>query len=200
MYYLILPHILRKEDMPVKKFSRLIATVAALALGLGVSLTAIAAPSPSTTTTSGNSGSGSVSSYITKDKTNLTVSEVGENIWEEARQIAKKLFGEDAQVIKVLDINGTLTEPTDITIKYSALNPGQNIAILHKKADGTWESIRVVELLNGKTTGTFKSLSPVAIVVKGKIAPKTGVTVAVTGLLSIVALFGAAICFKKFKA
>ena len=75
----------------MKKFSRLIATVAALALGLGVSLTAIAAPSPSTTTTSGNSGSGSVSSYITKDKTNLTVSEVGENIWEEARQIAKKL-------------------------------------------------------------------------------------------------------------
>ena len=124
----------------MKKFSRLIATVAALALGLGVSLTAIAAPSPSTTTTSGNSGSGSVSSYITKDKTNLTVSEVGENIWEEARQIAKKLFGEDAQVIKVLDINGTLTEPTDITIVYSGLNPGQNIAILHKKADGTWVS------------------------------------------------------------
>ena len=184
----------------MKKFSRLIATVAALALGLGVSLTAIAAPSPSTTTTSGNSGSGSVSSYITKDKTNLTVSEVGENIWEEARQIAKKLFGEDAQVIKVLDINGTLTEPTDITIVYSGLNPGQNIAILHKKADGTWEDLPMVSLVNGEATATFKSLSPVAIVVKGKIAPKTGVTVAVTGLLSIVALFGAAICFKKFKA
>ena len=81
-----------------------------------------------------------------------------------------------------------------------AVNPGQNIGIMHKKADGTWESIRVVKVENGKVTGTFTSLSPVAIVVKGKISPKTGVTVAVTGLLSLVALFGAAICFKKFKA
>ena len=55
----------------------------------------------------------------------------------------------------------------------------------------------MVSLVNGEATATFKSLSPVAIVVKGKIAPKTGVTVAVTGLLSLVALFCAAICFKK---
>ncbi|MBP5529559.1 MAG: hypothetical protein J6X80_05850 [Lachnospiraceae bacterium] len=186
--------------MPVRKFSKLIATVAALALGLSFSLTAIAAPSPSTTN-SGNGGSGfDVSAYITATNEDVPASAVSEDIWEEARAAAKKLFGDDAQVIKVFSLTKDLNGDTDITIVTSVLNPGQNIAILHKKADGTWESIRVVELLNGKTTGTFKSLSPVAIVVKGKIAPKTGVTVAVTGLLSLVALFGAAVCFKKFKA
>ena len=182
----------------MKKFSRLIATVAALALGLGVSLTAIAAPSPSTTTTSGNGGSGSdVSAYVTATGENVPVSAVDQSIIDEAVKVAKQLFGDDAQVIKVVSLTKSLDGATDITIKYSALNPGQNIAILHKKADGTWESLRMVSLVNGEATATYTSLSPVAIVVKGKIAPKTGVTVAVTGLLSLVALFGAAICFKK---
>ena len=151
----------------MKKFSKFIATVAALALGLSFSLTAIAAPSPSTTTNSGNGGSGfDVSAYITATGEDVPASAVSEDIWEEARAAAKKLFGDDAQVIKVFSLTKTLNGDTDITICTSVLNPGQNIAILHKKADGTWESIRVVELLNGKTTGTFKSLSPVAIVVK----------------------------------
>ena len=184
----------------MKKFSKFIATVAALALGLSFSLTAIAAPSPSTTN-SGNGGSGfDVSAYITATGEDVPASAVSEDIWEEARAAAKKLFGDYAQVIKVFSLTKTLNGDTDITIVYSGLNPGQNIAILHKKADGTWEDLPMVSLVNGEATATYTSLSPVAIVVKGKIAPKTGVTVAVTGLLSLVALFGAAICFKKFKA
>jgi len=182
----------------VKKFSRLIATVAALALGLGVYMTAIAAPSPSTTTTSGNNGGGfDVSARITATGENVPASALGDDILEEAKKVAKQLFGDDAQVIKVFDLKYNLDGSTDITICYSGLNPGQNIAILHKKADGTWENLTMKKLVNGEATATFTSLSPVAIVVKGKISPKTGVTVAVTGLLSLVALLGAAICFKK---
>ena len=186
--------------MPVKKFSKLIASVAALVMGLSVSLTALAAPSPSTTTTNSGNGGFDVSAYISKDHTDVPASAVGEEIWAEARAAAKQFFGDDAQVIKVFSLTYNLTEATDITVVTSVLNPGQNIAILHKKADGTWENLRMVSLVNGEATATYTSLSPVAIVVKGKISPKTGVTIAVTGLLSLVALFGAAICFKKFKA
>ena len=179
----------------MKKFSKFIATVAALALGLSVSMTAFAAPSKTTTSNNNNN----TVTATTSDGKTVTVNAVTDAKVNEAKTAAVQMVNADATVMKVFDLSVSLSGPTDITMNVPGVTAGQNIAVLHQKADGKWESLKVVKVENGKVTATFTSTSPVAIVAKGKLAPKTGVVVATSGIAALIALFGAAICFKKFK-
>ena len=179
----------------MKKFSKLIATVAAMALGLSVSITAFAAPSKTTTS---DNNSNQVTATTSDGKT-VTVNAVTDAKVNEAKSAAVQMVNADATVMKVFDLSVSLSGPTDITMNVPGVTAGQNIAVLHQKADGKWESLKVVKVENGKVTATFTSTSPVAIVAKGKLAPKTGVVVATSGIAALIALAGAAICFKKFK-
>ena len=179
----------------MKKFSKFIATVAALALGLSVSMTAFAAPSKTTTSNNNNN----TVTATTSDGKTVTVNAVTDAKVNEAKTAAVQMVNADATVMKVFDLSVSLSGPTDITMNVPGVTAGQNIAVLHQKADGKWESLKVVKVENGKVTATFTSTSPVAIVAKGKLAPKTGVVVSSSGIVALLSLVGAAICFKKVK-
>ena len=75
------------------------------------------------------------------------------------------------------------------------ITAGQKVAVLHQKADGTWESRPVTNVSNGSVTATFDSLSPVAVV--SYASPKTGMSFPVAGVICIISLCGAALCMKK---
>lgn len=89
--------------------------------------------------------------------------------------------------------------------------------ILHMKADGTWEAIPTTAE-NGKLTATFTSLSPIVVVEVlekdsddgdddddnvtesgAPASPKTGETLPVAGVMTLICLAGAAVCAKRVR-
>ena len=116
-----------------------------------------------------------------------------------------------ATVLTVVDISlpeGTVIDPekgVDITIKAEGVKAGDNIILLHQKADGTWETITPSSVKDGVIVANFKSLSPVAIVkveapatTADGTAPKAGV-VTVLPFAALVCAAGAAGCARKVK-
>jgi hypothetical protein len=61
---------------------------------------------------------------------------------------------------------------TPVTVPFNLVNvvAGDNIVVLHQKADGTWETIIPDKVEDGKVTVSFTSLSPV-VFVRGTVAP-----------------------------
>mgnify|MGYP001034652848 FL=1 len=110
--------------------------------------------------------------------------------------------------------NGTVLQMVDVklpatfskvTIPFNLTNvmAGQNIIVLHLKADGQWEQIVPDKVENGKVTVTFSSLSPVIFVSLDKVpvkAPKTGDSNAVpfAAATAVLSLAGAAFAARKF--
>ena len=185
----------------MKKFFKLATAMAAVVMILGSSVTTFAATSTSTVNATASDVSAVTAS--TKDGAAVSVSAVTETVVTDAQKAAVALVGQDAdknagtvQVEKVFELKATLTGPTDITIAVPGITAGQKVAVLHQKADGTWESRPVTDVSNGSVTATFDSLSPVAIVTYA--SPKTGESLPVAGAACIIALFGAALCIKKF--
>lgn len=107
-----------------------------------------------------------------------------------------------------------------VTVKVPGLDASKTYVFLHQKADGSWEEIPATMNADGSLTGTFKGLSPVAVVEKvstGAAAPapaapaasaasanpatspKTADTSAMPYVAMMVALCGAAF-LKKAKA
>ena len=130
----------------------------------------------------------------------IKVTPVKKAVVTEAVAEAKKLVKETAVVMKAFDIElpkGDYSKGVQITMSVPNVVAGQDIAVLHQKADGTWESVKVNKVVNGAVTATFTSFSPVAIVAKDA-APKTGATVPATMVVAVLALAGAAVCYKKY--
>lgn len=184
----------------MKKFSKIAAVVATAVMVLGSSMTAFAA---TTSTVAATATDVSAVAAATEDGTAVTVSAVTETVVTDAQKAAVALVGQSAatnagtvQVEKVFELTATISGPTNITIAVPGVTAGQKVAVLHQKADGTWESVPVTNVSAGSVTATFTSLSPVAIVTYA--SPKTGESFPVAGAVCIVALFGAALCVKKF--
>ncbi len=185
----------------MKKFSKIAVAVAAAVMVLGSSMTAFAATSTSTVAATATDVSAVAATM--EDGTAVTVSNVTEAVVTDAQKAAVALVGQSAatnagtvQVEKVFELTAAISGPTNITIAVPGVTAGQKVAVLHQKADGTWESVPVTNVSAGSVTATFTSLSPVAIV--SYASPKTGESFPVAGAVCIVALFGAALCVKKF--
>lgn len=112
---------------------------------------------------------------------------------------AKAIVSETASVVKAFDVSlpeGDYSKGVQVTMNVPNIVAGQKIAVLHQKADGTWESLTVNNVANGAVTATFTSFSPVAIVAYDA-SPKTGSSFPAAMAVALVALAGAAVCFKK---
>ncbi len=185
----------------MKKFVKLAAVILSAAMVSGSALTVSAAVS--TSTVSATAADVADVAAKTADGKAVTVAAVTEAVVTEAQKAAVALVGQSAglnagtvQVEKVFELAAEISGPTDITLEVPGITAGQKIAVLHQKADGTWESVPVKGVAAGSVTATFTSLSPVAIV--SYASPKTGEGMPAAAVAALIALTGAALCMKKF--
>ncbi len=213
-----------------RKFAKVLAVACALSMMLGAS--AFAAPSTNSDTadtTDAQKPAASYSEGVTVSKITVNGQEVTPTVTPAtnaqvaaAKEEAKKLVAATATVLKAFDITlpeGDYSAGVKVTIGVPEVKAGQKIAVLHQKADGTWEKLAVNEVANGSVTATFYSFSPVAIVLESSEpaqapaqtpaqpqtagdttpkSPKTGSTFPAALAISVLALAGAAICGKKY--
>lgn len=86
-----------------------------------------------------------------------------------------ELFGIEPIVTADVHLeNSNVSEANPITVTFliAGINEGDTISVLHKKADGSWETL-LGTTGNGTVTVTFTSLSPVAFVRTAAVAPVT---------------------------
>lgn len=193
----------------MKKF---MALLCAGVLACSMNLVVFAAPSPSTSDTADNEvvGNSTVDEVRVWDEVlvdgvattgKVSVAEASEAKEAEAAAQAKAISAK-ASVLEVVEVSfdGSFKK---ITIPFNVKNvvAGQNIVVLHQKADGTWETITPDKVENGKVTATFTSLSPVAFVAVDGAAvtsPKTAdAYAAAIAMVAVVSLAGAAVAGKK---
>lgn len=87
---------------------------------------------------------------------------------------AKNVVGSNAFLAAIVELNVPEgTGAATFTLGCPNVWAGQDVTILHRKKDGTWESIKPSKLENNAVTFEMTSYSPVAIVVDTT-APKTG--------------------------
>lgn len=103
---------------------------------------------------------------------NVTVSPLDEDMKAIAARKASDQF--KAAPIAMADVNlegSNVSESNPITVTFliAGVKEGDVISILHKKADGSWETLAGTTG-NGTVTATFTSLSPVAFVRTGEAA------------------------------
>lgn len=112
-----------------------------------------------------------------------------------------------ATVLAVVEINLTAGDIPEggltLTIAADGIKAGENIVLLHQKADGTWETIKPSEVKDGAVVATFTSLSPVAIVkleapATTGTAPKAGASL-VLPVAALICAAGATVCGRKVK-
>lgn len=141
--------------------------------------------------------------------------EVAETVRTEAAAEAQKAAAAvsadtKATVLAVVEINlteGSIPEGgLELTIKAEGVKAGENIVLLHQKADGTWETITPSSVKDGEIVAKFTSLSPVAIVKleapkteEAPKAPKAGASL-VLPMAALVCAAGAVACGRKAKA
>ncbi len=185
----------------MKKFVKLAAAVLSAALVFGQAVAVSAAVS--TSTVSATATDVSAVAAKTADGVTVAVTPVTETVVTEAQKAAVALVGQSAslnagtvQIEKVFELTAAINGPTNITLEVPGITAGQKIAVLHQKADGTWESVPVVGVAAGSITATFTSLSPVAIV--SYASPKTGESMPVAAVAALIAFAGAVLCMHKF--
>lgn len=133
-----------------KGLALLLSVVMVLAMGM----TAFAA-SPGTT-----------SKDVTSDTKGVTVTNVAQQTVTAAKNQAAAI-NKNANVLAVVDVKYAGTIPAGgvaITLYAAGVKKGDNIVLLHQKADGTWEQIKPSIVGDGYVTAVFTNLSPVAIV------------------------------------
>lgn len=224
----------------MKKLSKILALGLAMALTFG--LTVSAAGSTSTTNSEvTNTTLAKQAEEVQKGATAKTEDGTAVNVTVEAATVdtfdsaaaaakdaAKTITKNEgtATVIATFKLSVDVTDkPVTITVKVPGVKADGKYAFLHY--DGAkWEVIAATNN-NGALTGTFKSLSPVAVVelkdgaepaapannnnnntgsnteaaapAPAAESPKTGETVPVAGILAVILLAGAAICAKKYQ-
>lgn len=128
------------------------------------------------------------------------VEAVSNEVVAKAQEQAKVMVAPNATVLKAFDVPAPAgidySKGVQITFAVPGIMAGQSIAVLHQKADGTWESLPVNHVGQDSVTATFTSFSPVAIVSYAA-SPKTGETLPAAALLAVICLAGAALCTKK---
>lgn len=200
---------------------KVLALVGALVLTFGMSMTAFAAESPSTATVSapagtdvaaetsvGTAGSGQVITGATLNSfaTTATVSSPvdGTKINAATGAQATKLIAAantevaSATILSIVDIEVPGNIPTIITLSGLNVVAGQNVDVIHLKADGTTEKCAISSVGNGTVSFVMNSYSPVAIVT-GAASPRTGaVSIYVIALIAMAGVAGAFVCARKF--
>ena len=78
------------------------------------------------------------------------------------------------------------------------MHAGQNVSIIHQKADGSFETIKPSKVVDGEVTFELSSFSPVAVVINAT-APKTGEIVMGVAILAMIGLAGVTVFGKKAK-
>lgn len=176
-------------NSPMKKFAAVLAALMVLSCG--------------TTVLAANS---STAADLAKDVkvesstgAEVTVKAVDEAVKEAA---VKEAVAENkkSEVVALVEVSVKGTGKVTLTFDVAGVKAGDNIYLLHQKADKTWEVIHPTKVADGKVTATFNSLSPVAIVKipAGETLPKTGAPV-VLPVVALICAAGAAVSAKKVK-
>lgn len=113
----------------------------------------------------------------------------------EANKVADKAF-----IASIVDI--TAPAGSTVTVKgVSNVWAGQKVLVLHKKADGTIETIVPSKVADHEVTFTSSTFSPFAIVVDttATTSPKTRDIVVAMSIIAMMALAGAAVAGKKVR-
>lgn len=189
---------------------RILALVAAATLVMGMSLSVSAASSTSSDTVA--SAAQSIKQEISVqdvldfvDNTELTTTVEGAKIIEvngptaaAAIKQAAALYGDDVTVATIVDLivpkgTGTAT----FTLACPNVWKGQSVTVLHQLSDGSWEKVTPNSVDNGSVTFTLSSYSPVAVVVDGAKAPKTGDPSMLFAMMAMASLAGVVAVNKK---
>lgn len=193
----------------MKKLSRVLALSMALSLIFGMNAFASGSTSTSTTKTTAPAKEAAkepatayASGVTTSNKVIIdgeevevavTVTTVTNAVVEAAQSKAKEIVGANATVLKAIEVSLPagidISKGVQITFNVPGVVAGQSIAVLHQKADGTWESVTVNSVGNGTVTATFTSLSPVAIVAHES-SPKTGENIPYAAVMTVLCLAG----------
>lgn len=149
------------------KAKKIVALVVAMVMVFALSSVALAIPSPTGSNVAGTSGNVQnieVKSISATKQADLT---------EAASSYIASQFGADyvADTLLALDLVVTRTDdkPVTISLNVAGVNVGDNILVIHEKADGSKEIVRAKVLANGVVEFTLSSFSPISIV---KVAPK----------------------------
>lgn len=117
-----------------------------------------------------------------------------------------EVTGEIAVDVTIVDEDGNdaaelfFSEQETLEVLFTVdLGEEELAAVLHQKADGSWESLKF-EMVDGKVKVVFSSLSPVVFVTKsakgeGGDSPKTGDTTGALAITFVALLAGAGYCF-----
>lgn len=189
---------------------RILALVCATVMVLAMGMTVCAAPSvgaadvaPSQITTPSQdldyeTVSNMVANTTVTSSVAATFNAVGMETVADAVAYAQETVGKNALIVTVFDLHVPAgTGAASFTVGCN-VKAGQNVVVLHEKADGTWETIKPTSVANGSVTFTMTSYSPVAIVANGT-ASKTADMAGVAAVMAMVSLAGTAVCSKKAK-
>lgn len=154
------------------------------------------------------------SDNVTSVKTEKVSASVVKSAAKKAIEVVEQLFKVDldkkvnkgetkttAALVAVMDVTveGEVSadKPATLTFTVPEAKASENYIILHRLADGTWETIPAT-VAKGTVTGTFTSFSPVAIVKVAATTETTGV-VSVLPIIAAAGLVGTVACGKKVK-
>lgn len=181
----------------MKKLVKTIAVTIAAVLVFGMTVSAAGSTDTST--------SNAVADQLAKDAMNMSASgaedlklnPVGPHWLESAQAFANGQAGV-GKVLTAFELTSSAKNVT-VTVNYAGLEAGKSYVFLHYNGT-SWDIIPAT--LNGQSlTGTFPSFSPVAIAEgtasAAVVAPKTGEVIALTAILAVIMMAGAAVCAKK---
>jgi len=96
----------------------------------------------------------------------INISTATSDLATEAEKQAQSQITSNATVMDCIDVVSKTSEYKSITIPFSikGVKAGDDIMILHKKADNTWEAIKPDKIEDGVVTATFSSLGTVAFI------------------------------------
>lgn len=191
-----------------KKIAGLLAAVMVLAMGT----TVFAAPSAEAGAET-EKAVGSVkteATAVTPDGKSVTVTVKAVETTSEVAAANKAAEGKGT-VLGIVDVTATIPEgakSVDVTFAVDGVKAGDNIVVLHQKADGKWETLPIVKVEDGKVTATFTSFSPVVVVkakaaasngTEGATSPKTGAPVSALPVLAMLCAAGVVVFGRKVK-
>jgi hypothetical protein len=195
---------------------RIITLACAVVLVLAMNVTAFAANSPaagntaSSNTTTADPGlatgtqqfnENTIAEFAEKAtilSENATAAVVSTDVAKEAIAQAKAVVGADVFVASIFDLQVPAgTGKATFKVACPHVWAGQSVKILHKLANGTWETITPDKVENNAVTFTMSSYSPIAIVVDVTPAPKTGDMAMVVAAMAVICLAGAYVASRK---
>lgn len=150
---------------------------------------------------------------VTPDGNSITVtvtSVESKSIVEVANNQAAKIV-KGGTVLGIVDVTAEIpagAQSVDVTLTVDGIKKGDNVIVLHQKADGTWETLASKVEKDGEVTATFTSFSPVVIVkaaattsaeTEGLTSPKDGDPVSVLPVLAILFAVGVVVFGRKVK-